>query len=497
MILGCALVVSITTPKASADSAAAPLRYVFAPTITNAYRIDIESQGDSGREAVTGVFLVSARSAGGSYTTLTLNGRFQPKPGLGMIPMYRPGSAVPLSALLSGMTMGPRELTIDELGRWARAAGDLPLPIPLGTVMTALFPELPEQSNDTWTNSQKVVVMDDPACLGPSPVFSSQPPYSYGYNPGRSAQGALCAVQSVRWELKESTDAGATFRRSLTLNSGLALGSEPRISATGEGQVVFDRKAGVARLIELETKTTALSEHLSRRTLLTFRAELLQGAAREQALNPPPPPKPPEQKIRSAAELNDLIGKLKSEDAPARQSAAFELTQGTFTNVTPQMVESVASLAGDPDEHVRRAALTLLANYGNEAHVPQLIVGLQENDSVIRATLIRGLSKSRSPKAAAALAEVLATGGTEPFRSGRMTDVIDALTRMGPMAEAAALPLLKQKRAETLVDACAVLRQVGTRKSLPELKDLTGHRQKEVSEAAAEACRAIQSREDR
>jgi len=73
--------------------------------------------------------------------------------------------------------------------------------------------------------------------------------------------------------------------------------------------------------------------------------------------------------------------------------------------------------------------------------------------------------------------------------------VVDALIQMGPLAEPAALPLLKERNARTLVDACRVLRDTGTANSVKPLKELVLHPSKNVSDAAIEALRVIRARE--
>src|ERR1035441_8712788 len=101
---------------------------------TNAYEIEIESQGEAGREAITGTFLVSSRAVGTNLIGLSLRGHFQPKRLGGMSPMmgYRPGSFQPLSSLTYGYGYQDRELVIDAQGRIVRQAWDVALPIPLG-----------------------------------------------------------------------------------------------------------------------------------------------------------------------------------------------------------------------------------------------------------------------------------------------------------------------------------------------------------------------------
>ncbi|MCX6928224.1 MAG: HEAT repeat domain-containing protein [Verrucomicrobia bacterium] len=77
----------------------------------------------------------------------------------------------------------------------------------------------------------------------------------------------------------------------------------------------------------------------------------------------------------------------------------------------------------------------------------------------------------------------------------RDTPVAEALIKIGPPAEGAVLALLKQKHTDTRIIACSILKQIGTKKSLSVLKELTGNSVKELSEAAAEAARSIQGRE--
>jgi hypothetical protein len=57
------------------------------------------------------------------------------------------------------------------------------------------------------------------------------------------------------------------------------------------------------------------------------------------------------------------------------------------------------------------------------------------------------------------------------------------------------LALLKEENIETRCQACAIRKQIGTKKNLGPLKNLTLNPSKELSEAAAEACRSIQARE--
>ena len=65
------------------------LRYAFKPGQTNAYKLEIESQGESGREATAGNFIVSCRTVGSNWIGLTFRGRLQQKFIPGEMPRIR------------------------------------------------------------------------------------------------------------------------------------------------------------------------------------------------------------------------------------------------------------------------------------------------------------------------------------------------------------------------------------------------------------------------
>jgi HEAT repeat protein len=109
--------------------------------------------------------------------------------------------------------------------------------------------------------------------------------------------------------------------------------------------------------------------------------------------------------------------------------------------------------------------------------------------------VIQGIARIKTSKGASALAELMAQG-TGDFYSGRPSETANALIGMGSLAEPAVLPLLQEKNTRTLIEACSVLRETGTRRSIGPLKELVVHPSKNVSEAAAAALRAIEGRRE-
>jgi hypothetical protein len=486
-------------PLAAAEITPVLLRYTFAPGQTNAYSLQIEAQGEAGREAIAGTFVVSSRAVATNLIGLSLRGQLRPKILGGMPPMmgYRPGSTMPLSSFSYGPQSELRELVIDERGEIVRQAGDLALPIPLGQLMASLVQPLPAEATAGWESEKDVFVLDEPLLQGPATAFLNPPGgFSYtGYYPGRPAQGVLAARQKTSIKVTEVTPATVTLQKVLSLDSRMLTGSEPRVSAAGEGQIVLDRAGGLPKRVELECKTVVVTENLSRRSVVTLRWQLLEGAERDKALAPPPPPGP-EAKFEPE-KVAKLQEQLRSDDLGSRQAAARELSRSRLGTPTSGLLSLMASLANDQDDTVRRAALTVLANHGAKEHVPLLIKALNDPDAGTRATIVKGLGRLKDPRAIQPLVNLLAAGQSDQpyYRPARESAAAEALVRIGGSAEPAVLALLKEKNIETRCLACNVLKQIGTKKSLGPLKDLTLNPSKELSEAATEACRSIQARE--
>ena len=275
----------------------------------------------------------------------------------------------------------------------------------------------------------------------------------------------------------------------------LARISAARVDPVSEGRLEFDRTLGLPKRVELHCKTLAVTENLSRRSVLSLRWQLLEGTERDKAIAPPPPP-PPDTKF-TPEEVAKLLERLQSDDPGSRQAAARDLSGSRLGTPSPELLAQMASLANDPDDTVRHAALTILANHGAKEHVPLLIKGLSDSDTGVRAAIAKGLGRIKDPRAVEPLVNLLATGQSDQpyYRPPRESAIADALVRIGSAAEPAVLALLKEKNLETRMQACNILKQIGTRKSLSPLKDLTVNPSKELSEAAAEACRSIQSRQ--
>jgi HEAT repeat protein len=252
---------------------------------------------------------------------------------------------------------------------------------------------------------------------------------------------------------------------------------------------------------ELECKSVAVTENVNRRTGLKITWERLEGAERDTALAPPPPVRPPTEPT-PAQDLAKIEQRLRSDQAIERELAANELNNARIQDPSPDFMALMVKLSGERNDTVRQAAIGVIAKHGTAEQVPLLVKALKDPaNASSRQTIARGLGRLKDPRGADPLAEMMAlgVGDNTSYRSPRDGENfwVEALVEIGPASEKAVLPLLKEKSIDTRIQVCAVLKQVGTRRSLADLKDLTASPSKELSEAAAEAVRSIQAKESK
>lgn len=501
IILSSVLLVPASTPGAE-ESGKVMLRY-SAAVQTNVYSLELDVQGESGRESIAGTLTVISRPAGTNFINVSMRGMLRPKPGAMMPPMgYRPSTAMPLLAYLSNPSSDGRELLLDARGRVIRQAGDVALPVPLGQLMTSLLQSFPAGPSSEWQSEEDVSILDEPLLQGPATAFlnsSSVGGFGYmpSYYPGRPQQGVLAANQKVKVRVAEASPETVTLQKTVALDSLMLTGQEPRVSASSEMQIQLDRTSGLPKKVEAQCKTVAVTETLSRRTMVTLKWELLEGKALEAVLSPPPPPPQASTPATVPAEdLSKLLQRLKSDETGSREVAARELeSQNSRLVPTPELLSLMVSLVNSGNDTLRHAGLSVLASHGTKEHVPLLIKTLSESDSGLRGAAAKALGRLQDPRAIEPLVLMVATGQAEQsFRPSRDGTASEALIRIGAPAESAVLDLLKEKNLETRIQACSILKQIGTKKSLAPLKEIIVAPSKELGDAAADACRTIQGR---
>jgi hypothetical protein len=469
------------------------LRYRVADVATNVYQVEIEMRGENGTEILAGNLGAFARVVSSNAFALGLRGTLTPKREAGPSSrpmyggMYRPSLPISLSE--------GTEVQFDSLGRILRVAGDYPLAFPLGSIGQVFIEPFAAKAASRWETTEELAVLDDPINLGPA--LSFMPSQTYGMShwrgPSMGAGNQIGMVPVTRrsvYEIKAATPAAVTIGKHMSFESALQFGKEARISGSSDGEFVFDRARGLMRSAEMQGKAVVNTETVTRRTTVSLRLKLLEGAELENILKPSTvvqASQPP--KKLNAEEVRGLMADLKSNDASTRNSAAMKLQTSEISEPPADLVEWAVEGVNEQESSHRIAAVKVLSDWGTAEHVPLLLKLLKEEELFGRHNVIRGLGRLKDKRAAEPLARLIATGGSDVYIA------VEALGKIGPDAEDDVLMLLKEKHNDTRRSACGVLRKIGTKKSVEPLRELMLSTDRMLSDAATEAARAIMARE--
>ena len=491
LILGSLLFVCISQ---FCEAARLPvLRYRFLVGQTNIYKVEIEVRGENGTSTLAGNIFVTAKLTPSNILCLGLRGLLASR-----YEAANPASSASWNGRIwpSTVSLGANtEIRIDERGHLLRLSGDFPLPIPLGSVAQLFIQPLPSASESRWEISEELAVLE-PMNLGPALSFISFDAHQYGSTPAydsRNNLGLLPVARKLRCEIKaEPSPVGQiVISNHFTLDSRLSFEVSPYISASGDGEVLWDAEFGFLRNLHMAYKTIFNSENVTRRFTATAQVTLLEGTNRQSVLDQiaasvnvmPNQPAP----TLTSDDVNTVIKALKSKAPSDRYVIAYKLRVSQITNVSPEVIESALSLLSDEDSAVREIIGQVVADHGTSQDVPALLKMLKGNDA--RWAAIRGLGRLKDQRAIEPLVMLIARGEPDSSTAG------EALAQIGAIAEDAVLPLLQEKNVETRRIGCRVLSKIGTSKSLNPLRELMLDPNPSLNSSAAEAVRQIAVRQ--
>src|SRR5262249_42395111 len=202
-----------------------------------------------------------------------------------------------------------------------------------------------------------------------------------------------------------------------------------------------------------------------------------------------PPPQPEAKKQYSDAELTQLLADLKLTDF-SRKNGAAEKLKGAESNDKRRSEVARALeplLAPGENVFVRRKAAHALGVWGDAETVAVLLkrIGSEEKDVFLKQIAIESLGLLKNEKAAEPVAACL----SDFFLKGHAAK---SLKSMGPVAEKALLKLLENPNLR--VEACNILKEVGTKASVPALQLAAKDSNAGYAKAAADALQAIEGR---
>jgi predicted Zn finger-like uncharacterized protein len=205
------------------------------------------------------------------------------------------------------------------------------------------------------------------------------------------------------------------------------------------------------------------------------------------AFQPPPqfvqpPVLPPDRVPADADPITRAVAALKSDDIFSQANAARAMEKTPVKEA--RRAEVVQALKGVLDNRrplvPRTEAARALGIWSTRAEVPYFLDLLDDHDGGVREAAILALGKLKDGRAADALCRQLKDGFHRDMAS-------QALKEIGPAAERAVLRQLDSGDTGIRIEACRILKVIGTKASHPALRKLARDEDDHVADAAREA----------
>jgi len=378
----------------------------------------------------------------------------------------------------------------DVAGEIHDLVGEVELPFLFGPIGQIGIEPLPPEGETNWKTERSLAITRVEEDSGPASRRPSSSPFSRSRSRfgsvGRSVQVVVIpAMERVVYELQPPEGDRVVIKKSYELRSLTDENSDGAFQMSGEGTVVFDRSLGVPTKMEFKatfsrpTSNTPLSIPIqysyeridsSRSTAASTAASREDGRdARDTSGNglATPSERSSPANPRSEPTLDEHLATLRSRSANfTRKYIALNAL------VRAEPVESkrrevavlLEGLLSDGNQSLQQTAIKAIGVWGSETNLPALLPMLEDSDLGTRWAVLRSLGKIGGETAAKAVAAHMANGSNDMLTAGR------ALRDMGPSAESATLGLLKHDDVQVRMQACHILGEIGTRKSLATLR---------------------------
>jgi S1-C subfamily serine protease len=370
-------------------------------------------------------------------------------------------------------------LSVDDYGEVGNLnGGHVNLPCLLGPLATVAIHPLPASGEKTWTREDTVSVVTS-GSRATDPLARIRPPgfpvHDHVRMPGpfwattEESDDRCPVVQQVTYSADKAEGTKVVIHKSLKLKSIETAGVSPRVELTGQGETIFDLRAGVPQHIDFSGTFTLREAGQMVQAPVTLKCDLIA----EGEPQPTPEPSTPapvlvENPESVKARLDGFLTDLRAADRD--WSKCFQALQG-LSMMKPvearqdEVAKVLDNYLADKNYSARSSALRAIQVWGTQRNVPTLIQLLKPSESSsLRQRAIEVLGNLADPRAAMPIAERVKDPADQ-------TTATRALRALGGVGEDAAISLLADQDATIHDIACKVLAEIGGPKSVAALKE--------------------------
>ncbi len=472
------------------------LRYRFRPGQKYVYEVKIVADLGDMKETREGLSTYEVKSATDQQITLVHSGSLSARR------TRRDGQPVIMLPSIrnpffwtGNVTAKPGDLTLNRRGEVIDSGHETSLPYMLGDFQTLAIEPLPAEAQSTWEMKRDVVVFQKrqsrfpPIPRGP---FGRFDPFGQEETP----QVNRSAHETVTFTIAGESGKVVRIKREYDLRTDDRAGGKPRREMTGEGERSFDLRAGVVTSELMKYEVGINEENLSLTIPVTVTCRLLdpeeaaqrvRAAEEAKAAAAAAAAKANEPRPLGPGEKQRLLAELKSLNGFTVRRTADRLAKAPVEGDPREVAKALEPLLSERDQQIRAAAAKALVVWGTQESVPALIEAADDRSIWVRGPAMEALGRWPTPEAARAVAKQL------PVLQGR-DKAAAALRAMGAIAEPAVIPLLEDRDGFVRGEACKILQDIGTEKSIPPLEEFAARGQFWDRDNADKAIRAIRSR---
>lgn len=486
------------------------MRYRFEPSKKYTYDVKITAIIGDVREIREGTATLSAEDVTDQQITLKATGNLKVRRNsrdgspVNTMPNFRFGP--PMGDIVNIRTS---PFSIDRWGKIIDIEVQTALPFMLGDFEQLFLDDLPKSEKESsWKKEREVSVVKQTRSSPFPPMYRPRgfgPPPGFG-PPGFAAEGdsreQRSAMERISWEIVSRENGGIQVHKTYQLNTDDKVGGKPYRRMEGEGDQTFDPVSGIWKsgLMQYEVEVNDVNSAVIIPVSVSFRLlteseaaerekaaielkeKLELAAAKAAEANRPKP--------LTKEERSQLLIDLKSGDVQTMEKAGERLVRVPSPDkpdkeIATALAAATGKLNGFPRASVARA----LAVWATPEQEKDLIQLLSTNDFMVRPPAIQGLAKCPTTTSVKVL-----VGQLKEISS--RGEVSNALKSMPPsLVESEVIPVIMDKDVFTRVEAVKILQELGTKKSLPSLKQLETSGLPFTDRLAREAINSIELRE--
>jgi predicted Zn finger-like uncharacterized protein len=434
----------------------------------------------------------------------------------------REGGIAPGATAPGRLSTNVARIAMDSSGRVHKASGGTQLPLLLGEVAMFLIEPMPPDDRPTWEMSGTCTI-EESSGTGAGPRNPFGRPFGPGggmpggrmrppFRPGRPglptgpATGTSKRQAHERSFFRRGEKAGdvQSIRKRYEMKTDPTAGAAASLNLSGEGEIALDTKDGLPREVGFKGTFAVTGGGANVRVPLAVTYKLLGGAERERALNAaaasagPAPGSGPGtggpvagpaggQKALMDAEVTQVLADLKSGDRNRCRSALNLLIGSKPTIRRDEVAKALIVVLEQSDVFTRKPCLEATGIWGTNENVSSLLGLLDDKSALVRWDVMSALGKIGDDRASDPIAKRLATLQDRAHAS-------KALQSMGSKAENAVQSYLTHADASVRVEACKILKEIGTRASSAALAVAANDKNRRVQTEAKQAIAAIAGR---